>query len=173
MKLEIFIGLSFALCLCANIAPAQGTNEVEQLRRQFQQLQEKFEQTVRQQQQQIEGSSGGQPSDTQNQQAPGTQGQNQDRAEGGPEGPTGGDTRTENQKDQAQDESTKKAEALGASIDDAMDGLGKAEGDMNKYHNRLRRHVKVVDDFMAGWKHDAQNTTDEIIAGIDRLLSRE
>ena len=54
MKLEIFIGLSFALCLCANIAPAQGTNEVEQLRRQFQQLQEKFEQTVRQQQQQIE-----------------------------------------------------------------------------------------------------------------------
>ena len=131
------------------------------------------QQAAGQQQQQIEGSSGGQPSDTQNQQAPGTQGQNQDRAEGGPEGPTGGDTRTENQKDQAQDESTKKAEALGASIDDAMDGLGKAEGDMNKYHNRLRRHVKVVDDFMAGWKHDAQNTTDEIIAGIDRLLSRE
>jgi hypothetical protein len=44
MKLKKLLGVSSALCLCVNIAPAQETNQVEQLQQQLRQMQEKFEQ---------------------------------------------------------------------------------------------------------------------------------
>src|SRR5882672_9029777 len=54
MKLKLIIGLSSALCLSAMIVQAQETNEVEQLKRQLRQMQESFEKTKNEQQQQIE-----------------------------------------------------------------------------------------------------------------------
>lgn len=48
------IGWSSALCLSAMMLQAEETNEVEQLKKQLQQLQENFEKTIKQQQQQIE-----------------------------------------------------------------------------------------------------------------------
>jgi hypothetical protein len=54
MKISKMMGWSSALCLSTMMLQAQETNEVEQLKKQIQQLQENFEKTVRQQQQQIE-----------------------------------------------------------------------------------------------------------------------
>jgi hypothetical protein len=54
MKLKKILGWSSALCLCATVAQAQETNEVEQLKRQMQQLQESFAKQQAEQQKQIE-----------------------------------------------------------------------------------------------------------------------
>ena len=53
MKLKNLIGVSSALCLCATIAQAQETNEVEQLKQQLRQMQENFEKIETEQQRQI------------------------------------------------------------------------------------------------------------------------
>ena len=44
MKLKKLLGASSALCLCATVAQAQETNEVEQLKQQLRQMQQRFEQ---------------------------------------------------------------------------------------------------------------------------------
>ena len=53
MKLKNLLGMSSALCLCINIAQAQETNEVEQLKQQLRQMQENFEKVQNEQRQQI------------------------------------------------------------------------------------------------------------------------
>ena len=53
MKLKNLLGASSALCLCMNLAPAQETNEVEQLKQQLQQMQANFEKIETEQQRQI------------------------------------------------------------------------------------------------------------------------
>jgi len=54
MKLNNLLGVSSALCLCASVAQAQETNEVEQLRQQLRQMQENFEKVQTEQHRQIE-----------------------------------------------------------------------------------------------------------------------
>ena len=53
MKLKNLLGVSSALCLCANVMQAQETNEVEQLKQQLQQMQANFEKIETEQQRQI------------------------------------------------------------------------------------------------------------------------
>jgi len=54
MKLKILLGVSSALCLCATVAQAQETNQVEQLQQQLRQMQENFEKIEAEQHRQIE-----------------------------------------------------------------------------------------------------------------------
>ncbi len=54
MKLNYLLGVSSALCLCATVAQAQETNEVEQLKQQLRQMQDSFEKTEAEQHRQIE-----------------------------------------------------------------------------------------------------------------------
>ena len=54
MKLNRVLGLSSVLCLGATPLAAQGTNNVEQLKKQLQELQDSFQKTQQQQRQQIE-----------------------------------------------------------------------------------------------------------------------
>src|SRR5437867_6509845 len=54
MKLEKVFGLSSALCLSAMPLAGQETNQVEQLRKQLQQLKENYEKSQQQQREQIE-----------------------------------------------------------------------------------------------------------------------
>jgi TolA-binding protein len=54
MKIFKMIGLSSALCLSAMALSAQETSEVEQLRKQLQQMQESFDKVQREQKQQLD-----------------------------------------------------------------------------------------------------------------------
>src|SRR5688500_12308640 len=54
MKFSKIVGWSSALCLSVTMLQAQETSEVDQLKKQLQQMQQSFEKVQREQQQQIE-----------------------------------------------------------------------------------------------------------------------